>query len=294
MANIQWYPGHMAKAKRQMIEQIKQIDVVIELADCRIPEASRNPLIGEIASGKPRLLLLNKADLADPKATSDWRHAFEHQGLAALPIDSRTGAGLTQIGPLVRRLALPRREKLASRGFTPHADRALIVGIPNVGKSTLINRLAGRKVAKVGDRPGVTTAQQWIKVGKTMELLDTPGILWTKFDHPAVGLRLAATGAIKEELTDYVEIAIFLLNVMSVHYASALNERYHLTNGSADLGVENQPALEWLAQIGRSRGCLGSGGQVDIDRTAELVVRDYRHERLGRLTLEWPDVSETV
>ncbi|MFX3618443.1 MAG: ribosome biogenesis GTPase YlqF [Sporolactobacillus sp.] len=286
---IQWYPGHMAKAKRQMIEKIKQIDVIIELTDSRIPQASRNPLVKEISSGKPRLLLLNKTDMADPQATELWRRTFETEGMAVHLVNSQTGQGVAKLPEAVRALTVDRRKKLESKGFTPHPDRALILGIPNVGKSTLINRLAGKKIAKIGDRPGVTTAQQWIKVGKTMELLDTPGILWPKFDDQGVGLRLAATGAIKEELLDFQEIAAFLLHIMCLHYPEQLKERYRLDTLPDSSESDTVFIVTLFDQIGKNRGCLMGGGTVDYDRTAEMIVRDYRHQKLGRLTLEWPE-----
>ncbi|RYL95360.1 ribosome biogenesis GTPase YlqF [Sporolactobacillus sp. THM7-4] len=287
---IQWYPGHMAKAKRQMIEKMKQIDVVIELVDSRIPVSSRNPLVDEISAGKPRLLLLNKVDMADSKATGLWQAYFSNQGLAVHLVNSQTGQGTSAIPEVVHRLTAARRARLEGKGFRPHADRALILGIPNVGKSTLINRLAGKKIAKIGDRPGVTTAQQWIKVGKTMELLDTPGILWPKFDDPEVGLGLAATGAIKEDLIDFQEVAVFLLKIMLSRYRMQLAQRYGIEslpdlNGDPE---DHDELVRLFDQIGKYRGCLMSGGLVDYDRTAEMMIRDFRSLKLGALTLEWP------
>ncbi|GGL44200.1 ribosome biogenesis GTPase YlqF [Sporolactobacillus putidus] len=287
---IQWYPGHMAKAKRQMIEKIKQIDVVIELADSRIPSSSRNPLVGEIASDKPRLLILNKIDMADAEATRRWKNYFENEGLAVHLVNSQTGEGTSSIPEAVHHLTARRRSKMEKKGYRPHADRAMILGIPNVGKSTLINRMAGKKIAKIGDRPGITTAQQWIKVGKTMELLDTPGILWPKFDDPEVGLRLAATGAIKEELLDFQDIALFLLKIMVDRYRKQLAGRYDLPELPELTGSEedHNKLIGLFDAIGKNRGCLVSGGLVDYDRTAEIIVRDYRRQKLGFLTLEMP------
>lgn len=287
---IQWYPGHMAKAKRQMIEKIKQIDVVIELVDSRIPSSSRNPLVEEISSGKPRLMILNKIDMADRKATKLWKEKFESDGLKAHLINSQTGQGVSTLPDAVHELTAARRKRMEDKGFRPHADRALILGIPNVGKSTLINRLAGKKIAKIGDRPGVTKAQQWIKVGKTMELLDTPGILWPKFDDTRVGLCLAATGAIKEELLDFQEIAFFLLKTMLNYYRESLAKRYNLTELPVLTGTEEdqQLLIGLFDQIGKKRGCLMSGGFIDYDRVSEIILRDYRSQKLGPLTLEWP------
>ncbi|MCQ2008935.1 MAG: ribosome biogenesis GTPase YlqF [Sporolactobacillus sp.] len=287
---IQWYPGHMAKAKRQMIEKIKQIDVVIELVDSRIPASSRNPLVEEISSGKPRLLVMNKIDMADRQATAEWKDTFENEGVKVHLVNSQTGQGVSTLPDAVHQLTADRRKKLESKGFRPHADRALILGIPNVGKSTLINRLAGKKIAKIGDRPGVTKAQQWIKVGTTMELLDTPGILWPKFDDPRVGLCLAATGAIKEELLDFQEIALFLLKTMLQHYRNSLTKRYQIEELPELKGTEEdqQMLISLFDEIGKKRGCLMSGGFIDYDRVSEIIIRDYRSQKLGPLTLEWP------
>jgi ribosome biogenesis GTPase A len=281
----------MAKAKRQMMEIVKHIDVVIELADARIPMSSRNPLAGEISGSKPRLLILNKADMADPEATDRWKAYFRAGGLDVQTIDSRSGNGTGTIPALVHRLTADRRKKFEKKGFHSHPDRVLILGIPNVGKSTLINRLAGRRITKVGDRPGVTTAQQWIKVAKTMELLDTPGILWPKFDRPEIGLRLAATGAVKDERVDLQEIAVFLLKLMLVHYRSRLTDRYRIEKlPELENGPDDQDRLIALFdEIGRRRGCLMRGGAVDYDRTSEIIVRDYRGQKFGPMTLEWPE-----
>ncbi|WP_010630973.1 ribosome biogenesis GTPase YlqF [Sporolactobacillus vineae] len=288
--NLQWYPGHMARAKREMSEKIRQIDVVIELVDSRIPAASRNPLVDEIVSGKPRLLLLNKTDMADPEATAAWKAHFENNGLTVHLVNSQNGQGTSAIAGSVHRLTAARRKRMEEKGFRPHPDRALILGIPNVGKSTLINRLAGKKIAKIADRPGVTTAQQWIKVGKTMELLDTPGILWPKFEDPKTGMLLAATGAIKEELLDFQEIAFFLIKTMLRRYREPLAARYHLSDLPELTGNHDDQDLmiRLLETIGKNRGCLMSGGRVDFDRTAEIIVRDYRSRKLGHLTLELP------
>lgn len=286
---IQWYPGHMAKAKRQMIEKMKLIDVVIELVDARIPEASRNPLVDEIASEKPRLLLLNKADMADEKVTRKWEAYYREQGYTVLSVNAQTGAGTGKISERVHEMTSDKRSRLESRGFTARADRALILGIPNVGKSTLINRLAKKKIAKIGDRPGITKAQQWIKIGKTMELLDTPGILWPKFEEPEVGLKLAATGAIKDELLDFQDVAVFLLQTLWLHYPMTLTDRYQIDTLPP---IESAPPIEEIVdlfdQIGKKRGCMVSGGLIDYDRTAELIIREYRSMKLGPISLERP------
>jgi ribosome biogenesis GTPase A len=283
---IQWFPGHMAKAKRQVVEKLKLIDVVIELVDARIPQSSRNPMIDEIIGTKPRLVLLNKADMADPKKTDEWIRYYKKQGFQALAIDSQTGKGMKQIVSTCQDLMEEKREKLKSKGvINMRAIRVLIIGIPNVGKSTLINRLAEKKAAKTGDRPGITTQQQWIKVGKELELLDTPGILWPKFDDPQVGLRLAVTGAIKDTLLDFQEITVFALKYLSAHYRQLLLERYKLNDIPDDV-------VELFDEIGKRRGCLVSGGLVDYDKTAELVIREIRTMKLGRVTFELPEEWE--
>ncbi|RNA69614.1 ribosome biogenesis GTPase YlqF [Alteribacter keqinensis] len=279
--SIQWFPGHMAKAKREAKEKMKLIDVVIELVDARIPLSSRNPVIDEITQGKPRMIILNKSDLADPNMNKVWRKHFEDKGHVVIEVDAQKGKGIKGIPPAVKEQASAMIEKMIRKGMKPRAVRALILGIPNVGKSTLINRLANKKIAKIGDRPGVTKSQQWIKVGKEMELLDTPGILWPKFDDEAVGFRLALTGAIKEEIFDFQETAVFFLKYVKEAYPEILKDRYNLTEVPDDI-------VELFDEIGKKRGCLVSGGLVDYDRTAELVFRDFRSGKLGRLTLEQP------
>ncbi|MGV3489436.1 MAG: ribosome biogenesis GTPase YlqF [Tuberibacillus sp.] len=279
---IQWFPGHMAKAKRQMIEKIKLIDVVIELVDARIPESSRNPLVDEIAGNKPRLMILNKSDLANPEKTKEWVAYMRGKGYEAIAVNSQTGDGIQNIPQAVRKLTAERRARSEKKGINPRADRALILGIPNVGKSTLINRMAGKKIAKIGDRPGITKTQQWIKIGKTMELLDTPGILWPKFDEEVVGLRLAATGAIKDEILDSQEIAVFILRFMMAYDPETLKGRYGLSE------LPEDDIVYLFDEIGKRRGCMISGGQIDYDKTAEVIVRDFRSQKLGRQTLEVP------
>jgi len=229
MVTIQWFPGHMTRAKRQIQDKLKLIDIVIELLDARIPMSSRNPMIDDILQGKPRLVVLNKSDLADPQVTSQWQRFFEEHGLRTLPIDANSGHQVHQIIPRCKELWADKIEAQLRKGIQPRAIRALIVGIPNVGKSTLINRLAGKKIAAVGDKPGVTKAQQWIKIGEEMQLLDTPGILWPKFEDQTVGLRLAATGAIKEEILHVDDIAMFALRYLVEHYADAVKERFGLS-----------------------------------------------------------------
>ncbi|MCE7794624.1 ribosome biogenesis GTPase YlqF [Salipaludibacillus sp. CUR1] len=278
---IQWYPGHMAKAKREVQEKLKLIDVVIEIVDARIPVSSRNPMVDELTANKPRLILLNKSDLADPAVTKEWVHFFEKRNWATLVVDSQRGKGINQVPGKVRELAKPLLDKFHAKGIHPRALRALILGIPNVGKSTVINRLANKKITKIGDKPGVTKSQQWIKVGKEMELLDTPGILWPKFEDQDVGFRLALTGAIKEEIFDFQETSVFLLNYLTEEYPERLKARFNLKELSEDVA-------DLFDEIGKRRGCLVSGGLVDYDKTAEIIFRDFRQGKLGHISLERP------
>lgn len=286
IVTIQWFPGHMAKAKRQVQEKLKLIDVVIELVDARIPYSSRNPMIDDIVSQKPRLLLLNKADMADQNATNEWIQYFNQLGFEALAINAQSSKDVKKIISACKALVKDKQEKLKAKGVKMRAIRALILGIPNVGKSTLINRLANKQIAKTGDRPGITTAQQWIKVGKELELLDTPGILWPKFDDELVGLRLAATGAIKDTLLDFQDIAVYVLRFLGHRYPEELKKRYNLDDIPEDIVV-------LFDEIGKKRGCLMSGGDIDYDKTAELVLRELRTMKIGRITLESPkDVNQ--
>jgi ribosome biogenesis GTPase A len=283
MRTIQWFPGHMAKARRQVSEKLKLIDIVLELLDARLPFSSRNPMIREIVAHKPRLVLLNKADLADVNITSRWiRYFKQEEQTNALAIDAQSGTGVQKIPELSKILVQEMLDKREAKGMKPRAVRALIVGIPNVGKSSLINRLAKRSVAKTGDRPGVTKAQQWIKVGHEMELLDTPGILWPKFEDQRVGFKLAASGAIKDEILDVQEVALYAAAFLGERYPDRLLERYNL-----DALPEDRVQL--LEEIGKRRGCLLRGGVIDYDKVSELVLRELRSGRLGTISFETPD-----
>jgi ribosome biogenesis GTPase A len=278
---IQWFPGHMAKARRQVTEKLKLIDIVFELVDARIPMSSRNPMIDEIVSSKPRIVLLNKADKADDAITKQWLEYFKEKGIHALAIDAQTGTGLKQITALSKVLLKEKFDKMAAKGIKPRAIRALIIGIPNVGKSTLINRLAKKNITKTADRPGVTTAQQWVKVGQELELLDTPGILWPKFEDQLVGFKLATTGAIKDAILNLQEVTVFALNFLKEHYPKRLMDRFHLD----ELSDEVVPLFD---EIGKKRGCIMPGGYIDYDKTSELVLREIRADKLGRLSFETP------
>ncbi|TBL77706.1 ribosome biogenesis GTPase YlqF [Paenibacillus thalictri] len=285
---IQWFPGHMTRARRQIQEKLKLIDVVIELLDARIPLSSRNPMIDEILQGKPRLIVLNKADLADPEVTAQWQRYFEQDGLRTLPIDANSGYQVNQIIPRCKELWADKIEAQLRKGINPRAIRALIVGIPNVGKSTLINRLAGKRIAAVGDKPGVTKAQQWIKVGEEMQLLDTPGILWPKFEDQNVGFRLAATGAIKEEILHVDDIALFALRYLIEHYGDAMKERFGLSQLPPD-GTDTDEVVKVMEEIGRKRGALLGGGRVDYEKAALTILRELRAGKLGRISFEAPE-----
>ncbi|MBM7701846.1 ribosome biogenesis GTPase YlqF [Metabacillus iocasae] len=279
---IQWFPGHMAKARRQVTEKLKLIDIVYELVDARIPQSSRNPMIDEIISNKPRLVLLNKVDKADPRVTEQWLSYYREKGIRAIAIDAQAGKGMKQIVSASNELLKEKFDRMKAKGIVkPRAIRAMIVGIPNVGKSTLINRLASKKIAKTGDRPGITQAQQWIKVGKELELLDTPGILWPKFEDPIVGYKLATTGAIKDTIINLQDIAVYALRFLTEHYPEALKARY---------GLENIPEeiVDLFDAIGTKRGCLMPGGLIDYDKTAELILRELRTDKIGTFTFDFP------
>ena len=279
---IQWFPGHMAKARRQVEEKLKLVDIVFELLDARLPLSSRNPMMDEILRDKPRLILLTKCDLADEQANQAWMKYFQTHQMPVLPVDAQTGKGVQQIIPACEKILTPLFQRREKKGIQSRKFRAMVTGIPNVGKSSLINRLAKRSVTVTGDRPGVTKAQQWIRVGKSMELLDTPGILWPKFDDPVTGLRLAASGAIKEEILPIDEVALFVLNYLKERYPQCLKKRYKLDQ-LADDGVE------LMEEIGKKRGCLLRGGEIDYEKVAELVLNELRAGRLGRISLEIPE-----
>lgn len=285
---IQWFPGHMAKARRQVTEKLKLVDIIFELVDARIPYSSRNPMIEEIIQQKPRIVLLNKADMADAELTKQWIAYFEEQGIKALAINSQAGQGMKEITAAAKSLLAGKFNRMKAKGVKPRAIRAMIVGIPNAGKSTLINRLAKKNIAKTGNTPGVTKAQAWIKVGKEMELLDTPGILWPKFEDQQVGLKLALTGAIKDTILNLQDVAVYALRFLSANYPDKLKERY---------GIEELPEdiVLLFDEIGKRRGCLMGGGEVDYDKVTELVIREFRSEKFGRISLENPaDLAKAI
>ncbi|KUF36446.1 MULTISPECIES: ribosome biogenesis GTPase YlqF [Lysinibacillus] len=279
---IQWFPGHMAKARREVTEKLKLVDIIFELIDARLPLSSRNPMIDEVINQKPRLLILNKADMADEQETRKWVEYFAQRGHKAVAINSLEGKGLQQVTKAAQEILKEKFDRMKARGMKPRAIRAMIVGIPNVGKSTLINRLAKKNIAKTGNTPGVTKAQQWIKVGKELELLDTPGILWPKFEDQEVGFKLALTGAIKDTITNMEDLAVYGLRFLSDHYPKRMEERY---------GFEfiHEELVDTFDHIGKLRRVFGPGGEIDYDQVAQLIVRDIRGLQLDKLTFDFVD-----
>ncbi|OLS42087.1 ribosome biogenesis GTPase YlqF [Bacillus sp. MRMR6] len=279
---IQWFPGHMAKARREVTEKLKLVDIIFELVDARIPYSSRNPMIDEIIQHKPRLVLLNKSDMADKQITREWVKYFASKGIKAIAINSQAGEGMKEIVQASHEILKEKFDRLRAKGVkNPRAIRAMIVGIPNAGKSTLINRLAKKNIAKTGNTPGVTKAQQWIKVGKELELLDTPGILWPKFEDQEVGKKLAVTGAIKDTLLNLQDLVVYTIRFLEMRYPDRLKDRYKLDSVPDEI-------VEMFDHIGILRGCLRAGGEVDYDKVSELVIREIRSEKFGPVTFERP------
>ncbi|MCC8023522.1 MAG: ribosome biogenesis GTPase YlqF [Clostridiales bacterium] len=280
---VQWFPGHMAKTRRLIQEHLKQVDAVAELADARVPQSSRNPELDEITAGKPRILLLNKCDMADAAATRDWVAHYKEQGLTALAVDCRSGRGLNAFAPALKALLADRIQANIDRGMAGRPLRIMVVGIPNTGKSSFINRMAGRSRAKVADLPGVTRQNQWFAIGNGLELLDTPGVLWPKFDDAQVGDRLAFTGAVKDAVVDTETLAMRLLDVLQVQCPASIGARYKLKD------YEGKDGYAVLEAIGRRRGFLIAGGAIDTERAAVMVLDEFRGGLLGRITLERPE-----
>lgn len=279
---IQWFPGHMAKTRRMISENLKLVDVVIELADARIPLSSRNPEIPRLCAAKPRLLLVTKASLADPTANDRWQNAFRKSGEKAIFIDSSTGAGINRIYPAVCELLADRIRRYEEKGMSGKKLRAMIVGIPNVGKSSLINRLTGAKKAKVEDRPGVTRDKQWVSTSIGLDLLDTPGVLWPKFDDPVTGENLAATGAIKDDILDTETLAATLCERLMKVAPDKFCARYRLDPAA----LTDASKWELLEAVARKRGFLVSGGEIDYGRASSVILDEFRGGRIGRITLE--------
>ena len=281
---IQWYPGHMAKARRQVTEKLKMVDVVFELVDARIPFSSRNPVLDDIIQQKPRVLILNKSDLADRQKTKQWVSYFKEQGIPAVPINAQEGKGIKEITKAAQKLMQPKFDRLTEKGMKPRPIRAMSIGIPNVGKSTLINRLVKKNIAKTGNKPGVTKAQQWLKLGKEIELLDTPGILWPKFEEKEVGEKLALTGAIKDSLLHLDDIALYGLKKLKEEYPDALMRRYQLSIEELAL---SEPDL--LLLITEKRGFID-----DYERAGEMIITEIRTGKVGRFTLDNVPKKEDV
>lgn len=278
---LQWYPGHMAKTRRLIEENLKLIDVVIEITDARVPFSSRNPCFNDMLGKKPRLIVLNKCDLADKKITEAWLEWYKKHKIKVIPVSCATGAGVNNITLAARDTIKDKLEREKEKGIN-RTVKAMAVGIPNVGKSTIINRLIGKSGAKTGDRPGVTRGKQWLRLKNQIELLDTPGILPPKFENNDVALRLAYTGAIKDEIMNIELLAYSLLDYLKIHYTSELSARYKLSD------ISNKDSYELLDMIGRKRGCVISGGEIDSERAANLVIDEFRACRIGNISLESP------
>lgn len=273
--NIQWFPGHMTKTRRLIEADLKMVDAVVEITDARIPQSSRNPILDDLVGNKPRIMIMNKCDVADEKATEKWKHYYEKQGICVIVCDCRTGKGINKFLPTVKRLLNDLIERRKSRGMIGKALRLMVVGIPNVGKSSFINRMANSKKTKVGDRPGVTRGKQWVSIDKDVELLDMPGILWPKFDDKDAAQRLAFTGAVKDEVVDTAELARSLGELLLHDYPECMKARYKIS-GEGDI----------LTEIAKSRGMLISGGEPDAERAAATLLDEFRGGKIGRITLD--------
>ena len=279
--HFQWYPGHMTKARRMMQENIKLIDLIIELVDARVPLSSRNPDIDELGKNKARLILLNKADLAEDRRNDEWLEYFKEKGYSAVKVNSRKGGGIKSIQNVIQEACKEKMERDRKRGILNRPVRAMVVGIPNVGKSTFINAYAGRACAKTGNKPGVTKGKQWIRLSKQLELLDTPGILWPKFEDQKVGLHLAMIGSINDEILNVEELALSVIDYLTAEYPGTLEKRFGF-EGMTD-------RVEILGEIARVRGCLKKGNELDYEKAARLLMDDFRSGKLGRITLEKPE-----
>ena len=286
--NIQWYPGHMTRTRRQMQESIRRVDAVCEVVDARIPQVSRNPDIDSIAGDKPRLMILNRIDLADPASTQKWVNYFRAKGYAVLTTDAKSGAGVKKFSETVRTLLADKIEQWKQKGQVGKAVKVMVVGIPNVGKSTFINKVLGRKSAKAADKPGVTRGQQWFRLESGLELLDTPGILWPRFDDERTGILLAVTGAVRDDILDIETLACKLMELLAKHKPEAIEERYKFQIPE-NWEEFDFPGYELLMMAGRKRGFLISGGEIDTERMARILLDEYRGGKLGKFTLEEPE-----
>ena len=280
---VQWFPGHMAKTRRLIKESLPFVDLVTEIVDARIPMSSSNPELKEMIGNKHRIVLLNKCDVADEKTTARWVEYYRNIGVNALPVDCRTGKGLNAYLPLVRRVLKDKIKRNEEKGMVGKPLRVMVVGIPNTGKSSFINKMAGRNRAKVADKPGVTRSNSWFAVGSGIELLDTPGVLWPKFDDRSVGDKLAFIGSVKDEVIDIESLAMRLINVLKNGYEDRLSERFKITD------FADKEDYEILEMIGRKRGMLISGGEIDYERASVMILDEYRGGKLGRLSLDFPE-----
>lgn len=276
--NIQWFPGHMTKTRRMIEADIKLVDAVVEIVDSRIPESSRNPVLSELVGGKPRIIMLNKCDYADDNITRQWKSFYEKQGCSVMICDCRNGKGIKQFTPMLKNILSDLLEKRRAKGMIGKALRIMVVGIPNVGKSSFINRMANSKKTLVGDRPGVTRGKQWVTIDKEVELLDMPGILWPKFDDQSVAVKLAFTGAIKDDVMDVESLAMHLGEYLAENYPDKLKERYKLTDFDGNI----------LELIAKKRGMMISGGEPDTERAAITLLDEFRGGKIGKITLERP------
>ncbi len=277
--NVQWYPGHMTKAKRQMQEDLKLIDLIIELVDARVPLSSRNPDIDSLGQNKARLIILNKADLADERQNEAWTEYFTKKGFHVVQVDSRKGGGMKRVQAMIQEACREKTERDRRRGIKNRPVRAMVAGIPNVGKSTFINTFAGKACTKTGNKPGVTRGKQWIRLNKNVELLDTPGILWPKFEDQKVGERLACIGSVKDDLLNLEELSLLLIDYLKERYPGVLAKRYGIE--------EEKEPLKVLEEIAKVRGCLKRGEELDYEKAAGLIFDDFRSGKTGRITLEW-------
>lgn len=280
--NINWYPGHMKKTRELIAKNLSLVDIVYELIDARIPISSRNPVIDDILGNKPRVIIMNKSDLASEEGNRIWENFFQKKNLNAVCIDALTGKGIDRLVSITKALYVEKKEKFEKRGIINRPIRIMILGIPNVGKSTLINTLARKKSAKTGDKPGITKSNQWIKTKFNLDLLDTPGILWPKFEDKKVGLHLAFTGAIKDEILDIETLALKLVETLVKNFPNLLNSRYNID-------IENKSPLEIMEEIGKKRGALIKGGEIDYTKTSSIILDEFRKGIIGRITLEYPE-----
>lgn len=283
---IQWFPGHMKKTERLIQKNLPLVDVVVEMIDARIPQSSRNPVLGKIIGNKPRVILLNKSDMADPNKTTLWINYFKSQNISAMETDSKSGRNIKNFQNFVKQSIQDLLERRSAKGMVGRIVRVMVVGVPNVGKSTFINKVAGSKRAKVEDRPGVTRGKQWVHIENDVDLLDMPGVLWPKFDDPQVGIHLAFTGAIKDDVIDTEYLAMQLLEYLAHNYPEVILERFKLEDSN------NMEAFQRLEAVGKKRGMLISGGQIDTERAAAMVLDEYRSGKLGKITWELPPEAE--